>query len=93
MQGCLYDYSIDDFLRNENETDDSKRLQRAIDACEDGRVLYIPRGTYEIASPVKITNGCSLLMHKSTDLKAVAKMDFVVSYDSPDSIRKDFNIF
>lgn len=79
MMNC-YDVCVADFPRLEGETDDSGRLQRAIDACPEG-VLYIPKGFYEIAKTVRITNFCSLQMHKSAQLRAVAEMDFVLEYD------------
>ncbi len=71
------DASVADFPRLAGETDDAPRIQRAIDATTGG-VLYLPRGGYDIASTLLVTNRCSLLMHKSATLKAVATMDYVV---------------
>ena len=71
------DTSLTDFPRLAGETDDAPRLQRAIDATKGG-VLYLPRGDYDIASTLIISNRCSLLMHKSATLRAVAEMDYVV---------------
>lgn len=76
----MYDIDLNDYPRLEGERDDSPRIMRAINFCRDG-VLYIPRGVYCIASPIVITNFCSLLMHKGAVLKAVKEMDFVVSWD------------
>ena len=71
------DASLEDFPRLAGETDDTARIQRAIDATTGG-VLYLPRGDYEIASTLVISNRCSLLMHKSATLRAVAEMDYVL---------------
>ena len=51
----MYDNHLSDFPRLSGETDDSARIQRAIDATAEG-ILSIPRGTYEIASPLFIKN-------------------------------------
>ena len=71
------DASVAEFPRLAGETNDAPRIQRAIDATKGG-VLYLPRGDYDIASTLLVTNRCSLLMHKSATLKAVATMDYVV---------------
>ena len=73
----VIDASAADFPRLTGETDDAPRLQRAIDATTGG-VLYLPRGDYEIASTLVISNRCSLLMHKSATLRAVAEMEYVL---------------
>ncbi len=63
------------------EKDDSPRIVRAIEATPNG-VLTIPRGTYNIATPIVISNNCSLELNKNAILKAVAPMDFVLTiYD------------
>jgi hypothetical protein len=85
------DASVADFPRLAGETDDAPRLQRAIDATTGG-VLYLPRGDYEIASALVVTNRCSLLMHKSAKLKAVAEMGYVLrvrnggALETPDAL-------
>lgn len=71
------DTSLTDFPRLAGETDDAPRLQRAIDATKGG-ILYLPRGDYDIASTLVISNRCSLLMHRSATLRAVAEMDYVL---------------
>ena len=76
----MYDLTLSAFPRFTGETDDAPRIRRAIDACPGG-VLYIPRGIYDIASPLEIGNFCSLLMHKSACLRAVAEMEFLLTYD------------
>ena len=76
----MYDTILTDFLRLEGETDDSARIQRAIDATPNG-ILCIPKGDYEIASPLFIKNRCSLDMHPAARLIAVEEMDFVMTYD------------
>lgn len=75
-----YDIILCDYPRLSAETEDSARIMRAAAACPDG-VLYIPKGDYRIAQPILITNGCSLLMHKSARLIAVAPMDFIITAD------------
>ena len=64
MQDAVYDIGLNSFPRLTGEDADSARIQRAIDAAPSG-VLYIPAGIYRIDRPIKITNLCSLLMHKS----------------------------
>ena len=55
----MYDVLLADYPRLPAETDDSARIQRAIDACENG-ILCIPKGDYQIASPLVIRNRCHL---------------------------------
>ena len=76
----MYDNHLSDFPRLNRETDDSPRIQRAIDATPNG-ILCIPKGDYEIASPLFIKNRCSLEMHPAARLIATAPMEFVLSYD------------
>lgn len=76
----IFDRNLLDFPKFEGEKDDSPRFARAIAACENG-VLYVPKGVYDIASPIKISNFCSLEMHPAAVLKAVKEMDFVLTYD------------
>ena len=82
----LHDASLRDFPRLPAERDDAPRFQRAIDACPDG-VLAVPRGIYEIGAPLFIRNRCSLDMHPAAVLRAVAPMDFVLTYDGGESFR------
>ncbi len=77
----IYDVTLSDYPRLQGEKSDDKRIMRAVAACERG-VLYIPKGVYEIANMLEITNCCSLLLHKSAVLKAVCEMDFVLKYDA-----------
>ena len=79
-----YDVTMNDFPRLSGETTDDARIQRAVLACERG-VLYFPKGVYQIAKTITVTNGCSLLLHKSAVLKAVAKMPYVLAYDAGSS--------
>ncbi len=76
----IEDVNLRDFPRMNGESDDSPRFMRAIAAAPDG-VLAVPKGEYEIASMLYITNRCSLLMHPNAHLKAVAKMDYVIFWD------------
>lgn len=80
----MYDVNLKDYPRLAGETSDDARIMRAVEACEGG-VLYIPKGVYEIAKMLRITNCCSLLMHKSAVLKAVQEMPFVLLYDAAKS--------
>ncbi len=91
----MYDVCLKDFPRYPNEVSDEARIMRAVEACERG-VLYIPKGLYEIRSMIRITNACSLLLHKSAVLKATAPMPYVIWYDAassyPGIIEKDGHI-
>lgn len=68
---------LEDFPKLEGETDDTGRLQRAIDATRGG-VLNVPKGTYRISSTLTIANGCALAMHKNAVLMAIKPMDYVL---------------
>ena len=81
---AIYDISLEAFPRLEGENDDAPRIQRGIDSCPPGGVLLIPRGRYSIASPLLISNFCSLSMHKSAVLQAVRPMDFILTYNGGD---------
>lgn len=76
----MYDNILTDFLRKETDKSDSERIQRAIDATPNG-ILCIPKGDYEIATPLFIKNRCSLDMHPAARLVATEEMDFVLTYD------------
>ena len=76
----MYDNHLSSFPRLIGEVDDSARIQRAIDATANG-ILCIPKGTYEIGSPLFIKNHCSLDMHPVAKLIATQEMDFVLTYD------------
>lgn len=75
----MYDNTLKDFLRLDSDKSDSERVQRAINATENG-VLYIPKGDYDIKSPLVIENRCSLKMHPAARLIATEEMDFVLTY-------------
>ncbi len=75
-----WDANLADFPRLAGETDDSPRFMRAVVAAPNG-VLLVPKGEYDIASPIRITNRCSLSMHPAAHLVARAKMDYVVFWD------------
>ena len=75
----LADARLSDFPRLAGETDDAPRFRRAIDAAANG-ILEVPKGEYEIASPLVITNRCSLDMHPAAHLVATKEMDFVVTW-------------
>lgn len=77
----MYDTSLNDFPRLSGETDDAPRIQRAVDATENG-ILWIPKGEYAIAETVRVTNRCSLEMHPAAHLVAVKKMDYVLDIHS-----------
>ena len=70
------DRSVAEFSRAAGEADDSGRLQRAIDMTSGG-VIYVPAGTYDVATTLVVTNHCSILMHKNAIVKAVKPMEFV----------------
>ena len=76
----MYDTNLVDFPRLAEEMDDAPRIQRAIDATPNG-ILYIPKGDYEIASPLFIKNRCSLDMHPAARLIATKEMEYVLTYD------------
>lgn len=91
---------LSDFPRRDGETDDSLRIQRAVDATPSG-VLFIPGGLFEISKTIALTNRCSLELHKTAVLRAVKPMDYVV-YVNPkkaralpkdDFRRNDYNLF
>ncbi len=71
-----WDANVADFPRLDGETDDAPRFLRAIAAAPNG-VLRVPRGEYDIASPITIANRCSLSMHPAAHLVAGASMDLI----------------
>lgn len=77
----MYDNILSDFPRLEGETNDSPRIQRAIDATENG-ILCIPKGDYDIEKTVYINNRCSLDMHPAARLIAKSEMEFVLEYSA-----------
>ena len=75
-----WDANLADFPRLAGETDDAPRFMRAVAAAPNG-VLRVPKGEYDIATRISITNRCSLSMHPAAHLVARAKMDYVVFWD------------
>ena len=75
----LADANLADFPRRAGEPDDSPRFRRAIDAAANG-ILEVPRGEYAIASPLVVTNRCSLEMHPAAHLVATREMDFLLTW-------------
>lgn len=75
------DLTVADFPRHGGETDDGPRLQRAIDATGSERVLYVPKGVYLTTRTLWVTNGASLLLHKSATIRAMARMDHLIVFD------------
>ena len=77
--------NLNDYPRLEGETDDAPRIQRALD---DATLLtvYIPEGTYEIASPLIIKNQASIQMENQTVIECVKEMDFMVEWIGPEGI-------
>ena len=75
-----WDVNLADFPRLAGETDDSPRFMRAVAAAPDG-VLRIPKGEYDIAAMISITNRCSLSMHPAAHLVARAEMKYVIFWD------------
>jgi len=78
--GSVYDVSVADYPRLAGETDDAPRFMRAVSAAPNG-VVCVPKGEYDIASMLYITNRCSLSMHPAAHLVARAKMKYVVFWD------------
>ena len=93
--------NLDEFPAQEGETDDTARIQRAIDATPSG-VLTVPSGTYRIASTLKVFNLCSLDLDKNAILRAVKEMPYVLHvapYHAFNRLpkesdrRQDYNLF
>ncbi len=76
----IEDVNLKDFPRLAGETDDAPRFMRAVAAAPNG-VLAVPKGEYEIAAMLKVTNHCSLLMHPAAHLVAVKPMPYVLFWD------------
>ena len=75
----MYDTILTDFPRLPGDHSDSERIQRAIDATGNG-ILCIPKGDYQIRTPLTVANRCSLQMHPAARLIAEEEMDFVLTY-------------
>lgn len=75
-----WDASLADFPRQAGETDDTARLQRAVDATPHG-VVSVPGGLYRLSSTLWVTNACSLRLHKTAVIRAVRPMEFLVVID------------
>lgn len=87
----LYDAVLTDFTRFPDETDDAPRIQRAIDAAAGG-VLFIPKGLYEVASPLVIGSYTSIELHPSAVIRAVKELDYIISFDGSKQTRADDGI-
>ncbi len=74
--------TLDQYPRLPGETDDAPRILRAVEDNPLGTLL-IPEGTDDIASPIIITNQCSLQMEPMTRLVCRKEMDFVIEWIGP----------
>ncbi len=77
----MYDTILTDYIKEAGDRSDAERIQRAIDATENG-ILYIPKGDYSIKKPLRIANRCSLKMHPAARLIAEEEMDFLLTYNA-----------
>ncbi len=68
------------YPRLSGENDDSPRIMRAIHDAPAGQV-FIPTDHYYLASPIVITNACSLELQELAVLEATAEMEFVLTWD------------
>lgn len=75
-----WDADVSDFPRQAEETGDSARILRAVEAAGKGGVVWFPRGEYEIDAMLVVSNQCSLWLHKSAHLKAVKAIPYVLKY-------------
>lgn len=75
------DKSLDEFPRLAGETDDTPRLQRAVNALPEGS-LYIPKADYRLASTWMITNRCSVELNRGARLEAIREMPYLVKIDA-----------
>lgn len=98
---ACFDTSLAEWPRLEGESTDDARFRRAVDACPNG-VLYVPAGVYELKKSLEIRNLCSLLLHKSAILRAMAPMNFLVVCNTEaahrrelrtESFQEDYNLF
>ena len=88
------DHSLDEFPILPGETDDTARIQRAINATPAG-TLTVPRGIYRISSTLRVTNRCSFDLNKNAVLKAIKPMKVVMRIDSRANWygKHDYNVF
>lgn len=77
----MFDTVLTDYPKLPSDRSDAERIQRAIDATENG-ILCIPKGDYSIKTPLIITNRCSLQMHPAARLIAEEEMDFLLTYNA-----------
>lgn len=92
--------TLSEFPAKLGETDDTARIQRAVDATPSG-VLRVPEGLYKISSTIMVTNRCSLELNKTAVLRAMNPMPYVLHVDNSkagalpvgDFRRDDFNLF
>ena len=71
----MSDTILTSFPRLDGETDDSPRIQRAIDATPNG-ILCIPKGDYTIAKPLFIKTRCATMWKKTL-------FSSLISYKTP----------
>ena len=77
----LIDASLAEFPQQDGEVDDTGRLQRLVDSVGVDGVAYVPKGVYSLSSTLMVTNGASVLLHKSAILRAVKAMEYVMRID------------
>ena len=70
----MYDTILTDFPRLNGETNDSPRIQRAIDATDNG-ILCIPKGNYDICETIMIN--CDFFNNKLMGMKNLTAIKHV----------------
>ena len=81
-----FERTLDEFPALAGEADDTARLQRAVDATPHG-VVSVAGGLYRLSSTLRVTNECSLRLHKTAVIRAVRPMEFLIVVDRTKGMR------
>jgi hypothetical protein len=65
----------------DNRADDTKAIQKAIDACPAGQVVFIPEGTYRTRVSLKLTKGIVLRGAGTDKSRIILDTDFPIIID------------
>jgi len=76
----VWDVSVADFQALPGEKGDTARIQRAVAAAGADGVVWFPRGDYRLDAMLVVSNGASLLLHKSARLSPLHEMPFLLTY-------------
>lgn len=62
--------------KGDSVTDDTTVINSIIDNCNDGDIIYFPKGIYIISDEINIKNGIEIIGSEDSTIKKIAKVNY-----------------